>query len=165
MSGELNQFPAEDIPLMMANIRAETKQPRGDKPGLPGSHRSHIPTGHTLCLCVTAVCCSVASLSLLPDLSAPSLSSWETRFLCARGSQEPPGLFYSSGSPPWKFTSSPREESSFLWLFTLETPRHPHLQAPAIGMLPTEEEITPLLAQSPRRRVLPGSGIHMGRWS
>ncbi|XDA70513.1 hypothetical protein R6Z07F_000881 [Ovis aries] len=34
------------------------------------------------------------------------------------------------------------------------------MAAPAIGMLPTEEEITPLLAQSPRRRVLPGSGIH-----
>ena len=92
------------------------------QPGLPGSHRSHIPTGHTFCLCMTAVCCSAASLSRLPDLSSQPLQLWKQGCSVHVAPRSLLGYFYSSGSPPWIFTSSPREESSFLWLFTLEAP-------------------------------------------
>lgn len=69
-------------------------------------------------------------------------------------------IFTPRGLHPGNLLPLPERNPPFSGYLLWRLPRHPRLQAPTIGMLPTEEEIRSLLAQSPRRRALPGSGIH-----
>ena len=62
-------------------------------------------------------------------------------------------IFTPRGLHPGYLLPLPERNPPFSGYLLWRLPWHACLQAPAVGMLPTEEEITLLLAQSPRRRV------------
>lgn len=107
---------------------------------------------------MTAVCCSAASLSLLPDLSSQPLQPGKTRFLCARGSQASWAIFTPRVSTLEIYFLSQRG-ILLLWLFTLETPTASPPPGSSYWNAPHRGGDNAAAGPEPQGW-LPGSGIH-----
>ena len=63
-------------------------------------------------------------------------------------------IFTPRGLHPRNLLPLPERNPPFSGYLLWRLPRHARLQAPAMGMLPTEEEITPLLAKMRKKQML-----------